>query len=338
MSSSCARRLPTTASGIRGGRFPLRVLVVRDDPSGIDADEDTTMSLVEELERRGDTVELCTLDGLHLGSSGLRVRMCSGGDGAVTSFDAVLLRSDPPFDSRYLQATLLLEHVRDQCLLVNDPRALRECNEKLFPLRFPGLSPATVVSARKADLARFLAQQGGRVVIKPTDGCGGQGIFIGDAADPNIDAILETATDYGRRRVIAQGHLPEATTEGDKRIVLLDGEAIGAFLRRPAAGQARANLHAGGTAVPATLTARDREIVRTVGAYCRSEGLILVGLDVIGGWLTEVNVTSPAGFRTYARLTGIRLERRVVDWLEDRCARHRSTMESTLFEAELAVA
>ena len=272
---------------------PLRVLVVMNEPASIDANEDTTMTLVDELRHRGHRVELCTHEGLYLGSDGLNVRACTGCSYAVASFDAVLLRTDPAFDVGYLQATLLLEHARDRCVLVNDPRALRDCNEKLYPLRFPQPTPPTIVSAEKSDLLRFLDDHGGRIVVKPTDGCGGRGIFIADATDPNLHAIFESATDHGRRRVIAQRYLAAAATTGDKRIILLDGQPIGAFLRRPARGHARANLHAGGTASPAQLTPKDLQIVDTVGARCRTDGLFLVGLDVIDGWLTEVNVTSP---------------------------------------------
>ena len=318
--ASPAPSVPDSWPGDIACRGLLRVLVVMDDPVGIDGSEDTTMALVDELYRRGHVVELCTLDGLSLGSDGLTARGCAGRMHDVASFDVILLRTNPPFDVGYLHATLLLEHVRGRCLLVNDPQALRDCNEKLFPLRFPQLTPPTIVSADKSDLLQFLNEQGGRIVVKPIDGCGGQGIFIADRADPNLHAILESVTGNGRDRIIAQRHLGAAATVGDKRIILLDGEPVGAFLRRPAPGHARANLHAGGTAAVARLTTRDLEIVDAVGMRCRKEGLFLVGLDVIGDWLTEVNVTSPAGFRAFAHLTGVHLERRVADWLEARCA------------------
>lgn len=302
--------------------------MIMDDPAGLDMSEDTSMALVEELIDRGHEVEQCTLADLWLESRGLRVHTRSDVARPVSDFHAVLLRSNPPFDAIYLQATLLLEHVRGSCLLVNDARALRECNEKLYPLRFPHLTPATIVSSERSHLLQFLRAQGGRIIVKPTDGFGGEGIFVADANDMNLHAILESATAHGRRRVIAQRYLDAAAIDGDKRIILLDGEPIGAFLRRPAHGEARANLHAGGTAVPAELTSRERRIAHEVGARCRQDGLYLVGLDVIGGWLTEVNVTSPAGFRAYARLTGVHLQRRVADWLEHRC-QSRAVPEAT---------
>lgn len=297
----------------------FRVLVVMNEPASIDAEQDTTMALVDEMRGRGHTVQMCLAGGLGLGRNGLHARLCSGRVEPVEDFDAVLVRTDPPFDVPYLHATLLLEHVRGRCLLVNDPRALRDFNEKLYPLRFPHLAPPTIVSSELEELLEFIDQQGGRMVVKPVDGCGGHGIFVADRADANLHAILETVTNDGSARVIAQRYLPSAITTGDKRIILLDGQPIGAFLRRPADGHARANLHAGGSATAAELDARELEIVSEVGAHCRSVGLMLVGLDVIGGWLTEVNVTSPAGFRTLTRLTGVHLEATVVDWLERNC-------------------
>jgi glutathione synthase len=300
----------------------LRTLVVMDDPHSVDSEGDTTMALVEELRARGHVVHLCDARGLSLGTHGLLASLAGrGGSGRtqavrVAEYDVVLVRTDPPFDVDYLHATLLLEHVRDDCLLVNDPRALRDTNEKLFALRFPCFTPPAIVTSSVADLRAFMGRQGGRIVIKPLDGCGGQGIFVLDEHDPNLSSILESATSTGRRRVIGQRYLP-AAVDGDKRIILLDGEPIGALLRRPAPGQARANIHAGGTAVAVELTARDLQIVEAVGERCRTQGLALVGLDVIGCWLTEINVTSPAGFRSITRLTGVKLETRVVDWLED---------------------
>ena len=319
------RSCPYTVGRLSGrdGRQRLAVLVIMDDPLSIDPVQDTTTALIDELALRGHEVEQCMLQDLWLASDGLRAHTCAGHARRVSDFDAVLLRSNPPFDSLYLQATLLLEGVRETCLLVNDPRALRECNEKLYPLRFPHLTPPTMVSSQRSHLLQFLDDQGGRIIIKPTDGCGGDGIFIADITDMNLGAILASATAHGHRRVIAQRYLGAAAAEGDKRIILLDGEPIGAFLRRPAPGEARANLHAGGTAVLTNLTSRERLIAQEVGDRCRSEGLFLVGLDVIGGWLTEVNVTSPAGFRAYAQLTGVHLQGRVVDWLEERCRSYR---------------
>lgn len=274
------------------------------------------MAITEELSRRGHHVELGSMSGLAL-VDGTPVLGTEVGRAArrVDGFDVVLLRSDPPFDVEYLHATLLLEHVRDRCVLVNDPRALRDTHEKLFPLRFPDLVPPTIVTSQIADLVRFRTEHGGAIVVKPLDGCGGEGVFVLREHDPNTAAILETATGHGRRRVIGQQYLP-AAREGDKRILLLDGRPIGAFLRRPGNGQARANLHAGGCAVPAQLDARDREICRRVGAHCRQEGLVLAGLDVIGGLMTELNVTSPAGFRSLERLYGVRAEEKLADWIE----------------------
>ena len=237
---------------------------------------------------------------------------------SAAGYDAILMRKDPPFDLDYYMATLLLERVRGRVLLVNDPRALREFNEKLAVLEFPELAPATRVTRSPAELEEFLGRCGGTMVVKPLDRCGGSGVFVARAGDPNLRPIVETATGDGRELVMAQRYLP-AARDGDKRILLLDGKPLGAVLRVPAPADTRGNFHAGAAAERTTLTRRDREICAAVGARCRREGLYLVGIDVIGDRLTEVNVTSPTGLRQINRLEDVRLEDAVIDWLEARC-------------------
>ncbi|MBX3162098.1 MAG: glutathione synthase [Deltaproteobacteria bacterium] len=219
----------------------------------------------------------------------------------LAEFDAVLMRKDPPVDVNYLHATWILEHARGKTLLVNDPRGLRELNEHLAVLRFPQLTPPTIVTRSADKLRRFQAEQGGTIVVKPVDGYGGLGIFVVRRGDPNASSILETSTGAGTRWTLAQRYLPEAV-HGDKRIVLVDGEPVGAVLRVPAEAEARGNLHVGGRAVQADLDARDREIIAALAPFLRAHGQILVGLDVIGGMLTELNITSPTGVRHIARL------------------------------------
>jgi glutathione synthase len=206
------------------------------------------------------------------------------------------MRADPPVDVEYLQTTWLLERARGKTVLVNDPRGLRELNEHLAVLRFPTLTPPTIVTRSVAKLRAFKQDHGGTIVVKPIDGFGGMGIFVVRAGDPNASSILETSTGGGTRWTIAQQYLPEVV-EGDKRILLADGEFIGAVLRVPAAAEARGNLHVGGRPVKCDLDARDREIIAAVTPTLRQFGQIFVGLDVIGGMLTELNITSPTGVR-----------------------------------------
>ena len=230
-------------------------------------------------------------------------------------FDIVLMRKDPPVDVAYLHATWILDHARGKTLLVNDPRGLRELNEHLAVLRFPAITPPTIVTRSAERLRAFQREHGGTIVVKPVDGFGGLGIFVVRDGDPNASSILETATGAGTQWTIAQRYLPEVA-EGDKRIVLIDGEPVGAVLRVPAAAEARGNLHVGGRAVKAALDPRDREIVAAVAPTLREHGQILVGLDVIGGMLTELNITSPTGIRHIARLDDRNVAGEVVDVLE----------------------
>jgi glutathione synthase len=219
----------------------------------------------------------------------------------LADFDVVMMRKDPPFDIAYLHATWILEHARGKTVLVNDPRGLRELNEHLAVLRFPELTPPTIVTRSADKLRAFQRDQGGTIVVKPVDGYAGLGIFVVRDGDPNASSILETSTGAGTRWTIAQRYLPEVV-EGDKRIILADGEFVGAVLRVPASAEARGNLHVGGKAVATTLDDRDRKIIAAVAPYLRDHGQVLVGLDVIGGMLTELNITSPTGVRHVAML------------------------------------
>jgi glutathione synthase len=230
----------------------------------------------------------------------------------LADFDVVLMRKDPPLDVNYLHATWILDHARGKTLLVNDPRGLRELNEHLAVLRFPHLTPPTIVTRSTDKLRAFQAEQGGTIVVKPVDGYGGLGIFVVRDGDPNASSILETSTGAGTRWTLAQAYLPDAVN-GDKRIILADGEPVGAVLRVPGSAEARGNLHVGGRAVKATIDARDREIIAAVAPWLREHGQILVGLDVIGGMLTELNITSPTGVRHAARLDGVNVAGRVLD-------------------------
>jgi glutathione synthase len=233
----------------------------------------------------------------------------------LEAFDMVLMRKDPPVDVAYLQATWILEQARGKTLLVNDPRGLRELNEHLAVLRFPDLTPPTIVTRSARRLAAFQREQGGAIVVKPVDGFGGLGIFVARDGDPNVSSIYETSTGAGTRWTIAQKYLPEAIN-GDKRIVLVAGEPVGAVLRVPARNEARGNLHVGGRAVKATIDADDQAIIRAVAPTLVGLGQVLVGLDVIGGRLTEINITSPTGIRHIEELDKRNVAGLVLDGLE----------------------
>jgi len=230
----------------------------------------------------------------------------------LAEFDVVLMRKDPPVDVSYLHATWILDHARGKTLLVNDPRGLRELNEHLAVLNFPELTPPTIVTRSAARLREFQAAQGGAIVVKPVDGYGGLGIFVVRDGDPNASSIIETSTGAGTRWTLAQRYLP-AAIEGDKRILLADGELVGAVLRVPAEAETRGNLHVGGRAVKAAIDARDREIIAAVTPFLREHGQIFVGLDVIGGMLTEINITSPTGVRHASELDGKNVAAPILD-------------------------
>jgi glutathione synthase len=241
----------------------------------------------------------------------------------LASCDAVFMRKDPPFDLDYYFATLLLERARGKTLIVNDPRGLREQNEKLTVLDYPDLCPPTIVTRETGRLRSFLAEQGDEMVVKPLDASGGFGVFHVRRGDPNTGAILEQATNLGRRWTMAQKYLPEVR-RGDKRILLVDGDPLCAVLRVPAPDDARGNLHVGAKPMVAKLDDRDHAIVNALGPRLRERGQFFVGLDVIGGWLTEVNVTSPTGILEANLLDGESYEMKVVERLEHKISASRA--------------
>ncbi|MFY0663650.1 MAG: glutathione synthase [Natronospirillum sp.] len=215
----------------------------------------------------------------------------------LDSMDVILMRKDPPFDNEYIYSTYILEMAEQRgTLVVNRPQALRDCNEKMYATWFPQFSPAHLVT-RSADLLRAFHATHGDVIFKPLDGMGGSSIFRLKADDPNVSVIIETLTLEGRELIMAQKYLPEIT-EGDKRILLVDGEPVPYCLARiPKSGETRGNLAAGGTGRAQPLSERDWEIARHIGPVVKEKGLLFVGLDVIGDYLTEVNVTSPTCIR-----------------------------------------
>jgi glutathione synthase len=236
----------------------------------------------------------------------------------LENVDCVFIRKDPPFDANYLYLTLLLERLRGETLLVNDPRGLREANEKLYTLNFAEFMPTTLVSALQDEIFRFLKTVGGQGVIKPLDGAGGAGVMMLRSEDKNARAIVENITGEGKRLAMVQAYVP-AVTEGDKRILLLDGEVLGAINRVPRADDLRSNIHVGGRVEPCDVTESEIAMVKTLAPKLRADGLFFVGLDVIGGKLTEVNVTSPTGIQELSRHKGEDVSARVIAWVESRC-------------------
>lgn len=290
----------------------LDALFVIDPPDTFNPLADSTHVMITEALRRGHRPYGALLPdlSLELGKAtarvaalryeGGRVHMAQEGTRRpVSSFDVVLMRKDPPFDQSFVTATWILD--RAGTLVINDPTGLRELNEKLSSAPFAELTPRTYVARDPAHLREILAELGGKMIVKPVFGFGGREILLLREDDPNLGSLLELATLEGTRWTVAQEYIP-AAKEGDKRILMLDGEPIGAVLRVPARGELRNNFHAGGRPERTQLDDRDRAICSAVGPMLRQRGQFFVGLDVIGGHLTEINVTSPTGMQEINRL------------------------------------
>jgi glutathione synthase len=312
----------------------LAVAIQMDPIDTINIDADSTFALAVEAQRRGHALyhylpdALIWRDGrLFARGRSLEVFRQHGRHHRFGSFeeldlaglDVILMRQDPPFDMAYITATHLLELLpKDGPLVVNDPAAVRNAPEKLFVLRFRELMPPTLLT-RDRDEIRAFWREHGDIVLKPLFGNGGAGVFRLRPGDENLTALLEMYEAIQREPVMVQRYLPEIR-EGDKRIILVEGEAKGAVLRVPAAGEARANLHVGGRPVKTELSEREREICATIGPTLREQGLVFVGIDVIGGRLTEINVTSPTGIQEIARLDGVDIAPMIWDAIEARLA------------------
>lgn len=296
------------------------VLFVLDPLPQIQPLGDTSYVLILEALRRGHRPFYVTLDGLSLRGTqawaaarpvGPQSRdefapLCDLGPAeprSLASFELVLMRKDPPVDANFIAATWILD--RAGTLVLNDPRGLRDLNEKLSMLAFPDLVPDTRLLRSIADLRAALVEMGGTMIVKPLLGYGGREVLQARTGDPNLSTLLEIATADETRWTIAQQFIPEVSL-GDKRILLIEGEPIGAVLRVPATGELRDNFHAGGSPELTELTERDREICAVIGPKLRERGQFFVGIDVIGPYLTEINVTSPTGMQQVNRLHDLR--------------------------------
>jgi glutathione synthase len=316
---------------------PLKVAVQMDPLASINPDADSTFVLMLEGQARGHRLWHYEVRHLAFRFAGEARRLTArarpihvarppkeiarlGPEEVIdlASMDVVLMRQDPPFDLAYITATHLLEHIQPATLVVNDPRAVRNAPEKLLVTHFPELMPPTLVSWEVGAMREFRAEHG-EIVIKPLFGNGGAGVFRIRPDDENFNAVLEMHFARTREPLMLQRYEPAVRT-GDKRIILVDGEPLGAINRVPASGEARANMHVGARPEPTELSARDREICARIGPTLRAQGLIFVGIDVIGDWLTEINVTSPTGLQEVARFTGVHLEATIWDRIETRVA------------------
>ncbi|MCB1504064.1 MAG: glutathione synthase [Hyphomicrobiaceae bacterium] len=291
-------------------RRPLRVACQMDPIDRIDIKGDSTFALLLEAQARGHDLfyylpQALTLDGATLKANGCGLKVVDR-TGAhfellscrhenLSTFDVVLLRQDPPFDMAYITSTHLLERIHPQTLVVNDPREVRNAPEKLWVLDFLDLMPPTMVTRSLADVQAFRDKHKD-IIIKPLYGNGGASVFRIKPGDTNLGALVELFQTIFREPFMVQEYRPEVR-QGDKRIILVDGELAGVINRIPSEGETRSNLHVGGTAAAVELTARDKEICARLGPELKRRGLIFTGIDVIGPYLTEINVTSPTGIR-----------------------------------------
>ena len=314
----------------------MRLLFVMDPLDSIQVEGDSTYVMMYEATRRGWETWWCSPDDLRV-QEGLAVAFAEKVETHVDSpffsrgaaqdqelghFDCIWMRKDPPFDIHYIFSTYILDLAPPSTLVLNDPRSIKCANEKMYALQWPKLCPPTTVTNRVSEIVAF-ADKHQRVVVKPWDGNGGRGVLVTDSKDGNLRAIAELMTSEGDEYCIVQRYLPEIK-QGDKRIILIDGEAKGAFLRVPSGRDHRGNMHVGAQVVACELDERDLEICNAIGPRLKKEGLLFVGIDVIGGFLTEINVTSPTGLRDIARLNGQLLERDLMDALEEKLHLYRS--------------
>lgn len=297
----------------------LRIAIQMDPMHTVDVNADTTFALAEAAQARGDEIwtyqphDLSCLNGkLYAHARPTKVQRIEDMPAIYgepvrldleADVDVVLMRQDPPFDMSYITAAHLLELLKGKTLVLNDPEWVRSSPEKLFPLIFPGLLPDTLITRDLNEIARF-RETHGDIIIKPLYGNGGAGVFKVTEQYSNYNSLLEIFMERSNEPFIAQAFLPDVSN-GDKRILIIDGEAVGAINRVPKAGETRSNLHVGGTAEATELTETDKAICERIGPELKRRGLVLVGIDVIGDKLTEINVTSPTGVQELKRLSGI---------------------------------
>jgi len=309
----------------------MKIAFQMDPVMGVDIDADSSFRLAEEAQARGHELFYYSPDHLAYQEGRITARGYDmtvqrvAGTPAVlgeerevdlADFDVVWLRQDPPFDMHYITSTHLLDRLKGQTLVVNDPFWVRNYPEKLLVLDFPDLTPPTAI-ARDLDTIKAFKAKHGDIILKPLYGNGGAGVFRLDANDRNLTSLHELFTGFSREPLIVQKFLPDVSN-GDKRVILVDGEPVGAINRVPAAGETRSNMHVGGRPEKIGLTERDREICAAIGPLLKEKGQIFVGIDVIGDYLTEINVTSPTGIQELERFDGVNIAEKVWQAIESK--------------------
>jgi glutathione synthase len=311
----------------------MKIAFQMDPIMGVDIDADSTFRIAEEAQARGYTLfyytpEMLTYDSDRITATGhwMTVQRVAGAPAILgpkttvdlSDMDVLWLRQDPPFDMFYITTTHLLDRLNGDVLVVNDPFWVRNFPEKLLVLDFPDLTPPTMIARDLDTLKRFRARHGD-VILKPLYGNGGAGVFRLTEDDRNITSLFELFTGFSREPLIMQKYLP-AVSAGDKRVILVDGVPVGAINRVPAAGEVRSNMHVGGRPEKVALSDRDRAICDRIGPKLRDNGQVFVGIDVIGDWLTEINVTSPTGIQELERFDGVNVAARIWEAIEARLA------------------
>jgi glutathione synthase len=319
----------------------MRFVYVMDPMDRVLPDKDTTFAFQRAAQARGHESLHCDVHDLFVknGDVFARVRQLTvsnapphavfGASEEVRLADvqAVFIRKDPPFDTPYLYATLMLERARGRTVIMNDPRGLRDANEKLYALHFAKHMPRTMVTSSEEQIFAFVQEVGGRAVIKPLDGAGGSGVMMLLPNDKNARAIVQVVTSDGRRLAMVQEFLP-AVEKGDKRVLLLDGEVLGAINRIPRGDDFRSNIHVGGSVEAYQLSPAERAMVADITPRLKQDGLVFVGLDVIGGKLTEVNVTSPTGIQQLSQHENRDVAEDVIKWVERASNDYRPSLKS----------
>lgn len=308
----------------------MKYLFVMDPVGSINHETDSTLLMMKESDDRGHEVFYCTVEDLFVDravphANIHRARFNEGepvfclGERAIrplSGVDAIFMRKDPPFDMNYVFATYLLELASKDTFIINQPSGVRSANEKLYALNFPDAIPESLISKDLGQLKQFLTDVGGEMIIKPLAKCGGEGIFYIKEGDKNLNVLIETSTSFGREFIMAQRYLPEIKN-GDKRIILINGEPVGAVSRVPQDNEHRGNIHVGGQSWKSDITERDMELCRIIAPRLREDGLYFVGLDVIGDWITEINVTSPTCLVEINRLNDVQLECILINFVEE---------------------
>ncbi len=310
----------------------MKFLFLMDPLENIVYDKDTTFMLMLGAHRRGHEVYFLPKDGISLIDSKLLFHVIKVKPQAVVheplieehvahlsqdEIHAVFIRPDPPFDAQYLMNTWLLDHLPQHIPVINNPTGVRTVNEKVWAAQFTSIVPSTIISSNKQDLLEFVTKHK-NIIAKPTNAFGGQSVFHLEAGHTNVNVILETLSNLYNNAIILQAYVPESKN-GDKRILLLNGEILGALLRVHGEGEHRNNFYAGGKPYPTTISARDREIVETLKPHLRQLGLHFVGIDILGDYLIEVNVTSPTCLQEMNRLYNEKLEEKVITFVESLC-------------------